>query len=1652
MTQIEQNSNNSSPKPRFYRRLLRFVVWFLVFWLVLIVSIMGILSNERGTKWILDEISQRTNIKIRHVSGDFLTGLSVADVIVPATKDLTIKADKLDIQLGWQALLLGQAHISSAYIHRLDITDEALPTGEPFDYMTIKTPLPVSVANVSAKVVNFTQKTKEPVYLYDIAIKKANWKDTKVTTTGVNLDVNHQVVIAGAKGDIDLQHDYPLNLQADVTITAITDVYFSTLSANLHGSLKQTFGTVSGRYNHYPFTGTLVAQGLSDDTPFDASLDFTHLVLPYANEQNITLTDGKITAKGTPDEIEIRILADLSAKDIPHGKYTGRGVIKDGGMTISRLTAQTKGGTLVADGAMDWSDQYQLDAKLYGQKFNISQILPLEYQSYQDYLPKTLSGSLAVKYFYLDKAKNQTRWQFALAQKDGETVEATLAQSQKKPNMPWQIDAKWQNLIRENLPDIGKLNSPSGTAAIVVGDGNTQLDIQANLQTLSVAPSGDYQAKVAIKNNQLIDLTDFSYQGILGDLSGKGQIALAKNKSPLSWQFDVKTKQLKPNAYFDTPNKTPIESLSGQLTAKGQMSEQKGQTTHKITLNHSDLTAVLTGKQNDKIQLKAKGGLMARLKGDKLTVFAVDILGDASQSLYPQIPKSAFAIKAQGDLSGVQLSKFTIDNDSIKASLAGDVAFNQGIKWNIKARLDEVNTAKFVQNNTKLIAKINGDLATKGSYDNNQLQNFSAQFDGQLIHKSVASGDISLDMSGIKNKLRFNQLSHQGVAGQFLAKGLVDLDDLSWQIDAKMKAFDLSKFVAGLGSHLTGGFSTQGVWGARIKSFDVHHLDLSGDFRGQPITAQGDISAKIDLPSDFKAYFSGLKSAVQVPKNTSELLNLQKQVKINTQQTQQIIKSLNAKHLTVKMGDNQLLVNGTDKNLSATVNIPDLSQLMVNTRGQIKGGVILMNDRHALPTVYLDLTANDIRSANLIVQKASVLGKIVNLANLPSQLHVEVDNVIALGKVVKYAHLNLSGTYQQHSLNFATKNNDIEAKAYIVGGFDEQKGRYWGVMNEASVQSKFGKLTQRQPAEFNYTIKNNQIAVAAHCWQSSKDKASTTGSLCLQNTMHYSDTSGDVALVIQNLDTVVISAVLPSDILWQSTLNGKISANWQAGKFPVVNAVVYSDNGKIGVSDEDTGYVEMPYQRASIIAQTVPTGLKLRTDVDGVAGRGYADVIIDAYKPTKPIAGAVALNNINLAVIKPFLPNLQTLSGVVNLAGGVGGTLSKPLFYGNADLKNGQLAVVGVPVALKDINADLTIRGTQASLTGDFVGGEGKGKLTGEMDWRGELQAKLGISGENLTVSDPPLVVASFSPDIEVIVRPMQKYVNVQGVVLVPTATIRPPSASGEVIDKSADVSVIDRRLTGNVDKILAVSAPWSINANIGLDLGSDVAFQGFGAKLPLAGTLHLTQSGQDSMKARGLIQLSERTVVDGIGQNIELKYAQIRFNGDMLNPRLSIEGEKEVEGATVGVRIKGTASNPDITVFNDAGLTEQQAMNALITGRLSESSDIQTSEQSFRSRVTNNLAAAGLSLGLSGTRNITNQIGNALGLESLTVDASGSEGDTNVTVTGYITPDLYLRYGVGVFNAESSLSMRYQLTRRVYIEAIMAVENMINVIYQWRF
>lgn len=1644
-----QTTPSNQPTSGWLALLVRVVFVVLCVLALLVTILFYAIGTQTGTAWILDEIAKRANISITHTDGNLKDGLWVSDIKISPTDTLTININRAYLQLSWRAILTQEVSLVDTHIERLDIIDKAPPTGESFAYEPIVLPIKLHLKNAYVKTVSYQQATQKPIYLRQIKLGDARWADTRLSIKDGQLHYDNDVEVTNVVGKIDFSKQYPLEAQAEVMVHAMTQAHFSTLKVHAGGTLKRTTGTLTSKYNQHDIRGEFALQALDKNVPFNAQVYVDEVVLPYAKEQNIILKNGIINASGVLDNIELRLNTDLSGKDIPAGRYHGRGVVHDGGMDISRLAAHTDNGELVADGRMSWQDEFELTANIRGDGYRVREVMPLEYRDYQAYLPKTLTGVLGVRYLYLDKALNETRLEFDLKQKDGERVTATLAQAQDNPDAPWRIQAQWQNLIRHAVPDIEHINSPHGSATIRLEEGRTYIDAKALVNELSVAPKGDYQVQANIEKGERIHLTNLIYQGAMGDLSGKGSIELATTKTPLRWQFDLKTQQLKPNAYFNEPNKTPFSAIKGRVVATGRMRDSKQGQIHDIELNNSDLTATLM--DNNTVWLAGDASANVTLKNGTLTHINASFEGEAEQSLLPQLERAKLGVQIAGNLDQLTISKLTFFNPSAKLSAVGKVMLKQGIGWDIKARLDEVDTAKFAGKNSDLIAQITGDLATTGLYHHDKLQHLTANFDGQLLNKNLPKGRLSFDMAGNEHKIQIHHLSHQGQAGDVLLKGMVDIDKLSVAVSATMKELNLANFVRGIDSRLTGSFAFDGNFGGAIKSLALKNLAIQGSLNKQPFNAKGSLLAKLHIPKNLNAYFNNLKNATHAPKSTDELINLQRRIEANTRQTQQIVKQLQADNLTINMGDNFVNMHGNEQKLTTTLNIANLSQILPSTRGVIQGGMILVNDNNALPTLYLDLNVHDVRTADAIIQKATVLGRIENLANSPSQLLVDVQDVIAFGKVIKQVHVDFRGTEQKHLLTMTTKNADVEAQARIEGGFDRIQGRYQGVLEQGRVNTKFGILSQNQPAQFSYGVNNQSIHVAAHCWQT-KAKANKAGVVCLQDTLSYTPTSGKVNVVLQNLDTSVLSAALPSDIVWKSTLNGKVQASWQKSKTPMVNAVLYSDNGRVGVNQEDTGYIELPYERVSLIAQSVPTGLKIRTDIAGTAGRGYADVVIDPYKTNKPIAGAMAIHQINLAVLRPFFPDLQVLKGNIDIAGGIGGTLSKPLFYGNAELTQGQIAVNGVPLNLSDIGLVANIRGTQAQLTGVFKSGEGDGELSGQVDWQQDIQAKIGIAGSQLNISSPPMLTAQLNPDIEVIIKPLQRYVKVQGVLLIPSAVIRPPAASADIVVESADVSVIDRRLTGNVAKILAVSAPWSINADIGLDLGADVTFRGFGAKLPLAGALHLTQSGRGAMQARGVVQVSKRAKIDGVGQNLELNYAQVRFNGDMLNPRLSIEGQKQIEGQTVGLRIKGTASRPDITVFNDAGLTEQQAMNALITGRISESSDSQTSEQTFRSQVTNNLAAAGLSLGLSGTRNITNQIGNALGLESLTVDASGNSSDTNVNVTGYISPDLYIRYGVGVFNAESSLSMRYQLTRRIYIEATQATENVIDVIYRWKF
>ena len=1632
--------------------VLKLLVLILIVLLIMFAIFFYMAGTESGTKFLLEKVGAETGIELKYGEGNLRDGIWVSDIDIQATEDLQILVDKAYVKIGWRAVFAKEVHLRDADIQRIEIINNTPPTGEPFDYKTLQLPVNLRFDQAKIKRIVYKQVTKEPVVVHDIAARDLTWVGSKVTVGRGDLRYADIVKVSALKGNIDLQGDYPLDASAIVEVSALEKAYVDPLNITATGSLKRTVGKVRSRYNEGDVRGEFVVQGLDKNAPFQAKLQWKDVLIPYAGDQNIHLQDGMATATGVISEIRLRINTELTAKDIPSGHYQGRGIIANSQLRIDRLNADVPAGRLLLQGILDWQDSFDAKVRATGSNFDVRRAIPDDYADFKAYAPQTLNGRLSLHYQQQNLAGN-VQIDADLRQRDGEHVNANIVRGKVSPKSaqtaPWYVDARWQNLIRRNVPDIGNIDSPRGQADVIVRGSRLSVDANALINELNAAPKGNYDVRVR-KAGNVIDINALNYKGIVGDLSGKGQIQLATKQRPLTWQIDARTGGLLPKQYRSD---LPLERLTGSLSANGRLlnitkNGVKGQR-HIINLNNTDLQAQLDATQEGRVIGIAGGGdASVDIVGGKLSVFDARFDGQLDTA---DVPDGRLLIDAAGTPKLINVRKLDYAGEAGAVAAKGVIDLRQDIGWTVTGRFDKFDLGYFLPNNPAILT---GDLNTSGQWQPapkdrpnaaGTLQRFAVDFDGVLDAEQLPAGKLTIDASGDSQLIRIKRLRHVGTAGSIDAKGTVDVrQGIAWDISAVMDRFNLGYFLKDTPSVITGTLNTDGRWGKAQQIINLKQINLNGTLKGQPLSAKGSLAAKLHLPEDLASYFQRLKA---------------QDAEAQYQQVNALIDSLNADNLVLRWGDNYLTADGNAQQLQAKINITSLDQLSDKLAGQVTGGATLSQPAgQALPTIYIDLVGERIALPGFILREGRVRGKLVNLANSPSQLIISAEGLDAAGQSFKNVNASFNGTEQSHVLDLEVANEQLDISARLKGGFNRDQLSWSGVIGKGRVKSQYATLNQLQPAQLIVSLPKPQnsgssdlkVQLAAHCWQA----ADQTGKLCLRENLIASAASGQVDIALQKLDTSLFSVFLPKDIDWHGTINGKAIVGWQRGRPPTINTTLYSDNGKIGLIQEgDMASVTFPYERVSLIALSVPEGLKLRADINtGRGARGYAEVIVDPYKTPKPISGALVLNELNLAVFKPFFPGMRALEGNITMAGGLGGTLEKPQFYGDVKLAKGRVAMLDLPVNLSNLNIAAKIRGTQATIDGQFNSGSGVGKLTGTVDWQQKLQAKLSIIGDRLVLTQPPLLLAEVNPDIDIIVRPGDRYVNIEGAISVPSATIRPPEASEDIITQTEDAVVLDRRLIGNIDEVLAISKPWSINADIGIDLGDDVNFRGFGAVLPLAGALNITQNGTGVMRAKGVIQVSRRTTVDAFGQNLELNYGQVRFNGDVMKPNLSIEAVKTIDGKTVGLRVKGDTENPNIIVFNNAGLTQQQAMNALVTGRLNNTGATQISEQGFKSQVTNNLAAAGLSFGLSGTRSLTNQIGQVFGLQSLTVDASGNSEDTNVNVTGYVTPDLYIRYGVGVFNAQNSLSIRYQLTRRIYVEATSAAENAVDVVYSWQF
>lgn len=97
-------------------------------------------------------------------------------------------------------------------------------------------------------------------------------------------------------------------------------------------------------------------------------------------------------------------------------------------------------------------------------------------------------------------------------------------------------------------------------------------------------------------------------------------------------------------------------------------------------------------------------------------------------------------------------------------------------------------------------------------------------------------------------------------------------------------------------------------------------------------------------------------------------------------------------------------------------------------------------------------------------------------------------------------------------------------------------------------------------------------------------------------------------------------------------------------------------------------------------------------------------------------------------------------------------------------------------------------------------------------------------------------------------------------------------------------------------------------------------------------------------------------------------------------------------------------------------------------------------------------MTSALVGLGVAQSGQVVGKIGEAFGVSDLALDTQGAGDESQVVVSGYVLPGLQVRYGIGIFDSLATLTLRYRLMPRLYLEAVSGLDQALNVLYQFEF
>ena len=843
---------------------------------------------------------------------------------------------------------------------------------------------------------------------------------------------------------------------------------------------------------------------------------------------------------------------------------------------------------------------------------------------------------------------------------------------------------------------------------------------------------------------------------------------------------------------------------------------------------------------------------------------------------------------------------------------------------------------------------------------------------------------LALNLDGTPQQIQLHTLSLLQPQGRLTANGELTLQpQLAWQLQATANKLDPGQLFAGWPGALDADFSTQGTLAKDKPDATLELRKLDGSLRQRQLRGSGRLHLAPNHVVDGTLALASGSSSIKL-----------------------------------------LARPGASNDANLTLAIASLNDWLPQASGALNGQFRIRGNYPKL-AVNGALQAQSLNWNKQTVQSMQLQADVPDVSSPGGSLTLGAAGAQFGGLAFRQIHLDGHGTAAQHQLTLTAQGQPLSVSLALNGSL---KAHSWNGTLSNLVLDLQGLPRWRLQQATQLAWNDGAVSLSPLCLTAGEPllcvsgKQDKGGNLDADYRLH----AVPLALVLDAAG----SSKMPMSA--DGLLEGSGSMHRTAAGALSGKASITSAQGRI-TYNEHPDQPLLTYKDLALNATLAPGNQQASVHA-AINGNGRLDGQIAVTGAQQALSGQVNLHLDNLAFVELFTDDVANVKGRIDGDFKLGGTVSAPALTGQAGIDG--FAAEVPDAGLKLTNGKLVVSTTDARqlrIDGSVQSGQGTLAINGTAGLDAQSITTVSLQGSNITAVDIPAAKVSLSPDLQV--RHDAQGIQASGSVRMDKAEVNLDKLPGNGVNKaSPDVVVVDE------PQPAGGSGSTPIQASIKVDLGQHTHLAGMGLDGNLRGVLTVDERPGRATTGQG--QVTVDGTYKAYGQNLQIQQGQLLFASTPIdNPGLSIKAVRSLqpnatisEGQEVGLQISGTAKRPVLTVFSNPAMDQSDALSYLVTGKPLS----QVSGSGEGSKVN----AAAQALGSATGNLLAKSVGSKLGISDIGVSSNEAlNGSSAFTVGKYLSPRLYLSYGIGLFEPGQVITLRYRLSRRWSFEAQNATD-----------